>query len=52
MLHTFVDVSPFQREVRRAELEIVVNPRALSTALAENYVGAFRALCTSGRAMA
>jgi len=41
MLHTFADASPFQREVQRAELENVVNSRALSTALAENYVGAF-----------
>jgi p-hydroxybenzoate 3-monooxygenase len=41
MLHTFADASPFQREVQRAELENVVNSRALATALAENYVGAF-----------
>ena len=41
MLHTFEDASPFQREVQRAELENVVNSRALATALAENYVGAF-----------
>jgi p-hydroxybenzoate 3-monooxygenase len=41
ILHTFADASPFQREVQRAELENVVNSRALSTALAENYVGAF-----------
>jgi p-hydroxybenzoate 3-monooxygenase len=41
MLHTFADASPFQREVQRAELENVVSSRALSTALAENYVGAF-----------
>jgi len=41
MLHTFDDASPFQREVQRAELENVVASRALATALAENYVGAF-----------
>ena len=41
MLHTFADASPFQREVQRAELENVVNSRAMATALAENYVGAF-----------
>ncbi|HZG21670.1 MAG TPA: 4-hydroxybenzoate 3-monooxygenase [Herbaspirillum sp.] len=41
MLHTFEDATPFQRQIQRAELENVVNSRALSTALAENYVGAF-----------
>jgi len=41
MLHTFADASPFQREVQRAELENVVSSRAMATALAENYVGAF-----------
>ena len=41
MLHTFADATPFQSEVQRAELENVVNSRALATALAENYVGAF-----------
>ena len=41
MLHTFEDATPFQREVQRAELENVVVSRALATALAENYVGAF-----------
>ncbi|KKB63424.1 4-hydroxybenzoate 3-monooxygenase [Robbsia andropogonis] len=41
MLHTFSDASPFQQQIQRAELENVVNSRALSTALAENYVGAF-----------
>ncbi|MFX7808525.1 4-hydroxybenzoate 3-monooxygenase, partial [Acinetobacter baumannii] len=34
MLHTFDDASPFQRQIQRAELENVVNSRALSTALA------------------
>lgn len=41
MLHTFADASPFQQQLQRAELDNVVNSRALSTALAENYVGAF-----------
>jgi p-hydroxybenzoate 3-monooxygenase len=41
LLHTFEDASPFDREVQLAELENVVASRALSTALAENYVGAF-----------
>jgi len=41
MLHTFADASPFQREVQRAELDNVVSSRAMATALAENYVGAF-----------
>ncbi|WP_343583646.1 4-hydroxybenzoate 3-monooxygenase [Herbaspirillum sp.] len=41
MLHTFADASPFQQQLQRTELENVVNSRALSTALAENYVGAF-----------
>jgi p-hydroxybenzoate 3-monooxygenase len=41
MLHTFADASPFDREVQRAELECVIASRAIRTALAENYVGAF-----------
>jgi len=41
MLHTFADASPFERQVQRAELENVVASRAMSMALAENYVGAF-----------
>ncbi|MES2260041.1 MAG: 4-hydroxybenzoate 3-monooxygenase [Pseudomonadota bacterium] len=41
MLHTFADATPFERQVQRAELDCVVNSRAMSTALAENYVGAF-----------
>jgi len=41
MLHTFADASPFEREMRRAELDCVVGSRAMATALAENYVGAF-----------
>jgi len=41
MLHSFADASPFDQQVQRAELDNVVNSRALSMALAENYVGAF-----------
>jgi len=41
LLHTFADATPFQREMQRAELECVVSSRAMATALAENYVGAF-----------
>jgi p-hydroxybenzoate 3-monooxygenase len=41
MLHTFADATPFERRIQRAELENVVASRALRTALAENYVGAF-----------
>jgi p-hydroxybenzoate 3-monooxygenase len=41
LLHTFDDASPFERRIQRAELENVVASRALRTALAENYVGAF-----------
>jgi p-hydroxybenzoate 3-monooxygenase len=41
LLHTFEDASSFEREVQLAELENIVSSRALSTALAENYVGAF-----------
>ena len=41
MLHTFDDASSFQRQVQRAELDNVIASRALATALAENYVGAF-----------
>ena len=41
MLHTFATATPFERELQRAELENVVSSRALATALAENYVGAF-----------
>jgi p-hydroxybenzoate 3-monooxygenase len=41
LLHSFEDASPFEREVQLAELENIVASRALSTALAENYVGAF-----------
>jgi len=41
LLHTFEEASPFERQVQLAELENIVASRALSTALAENYVGAF-----------
>lgn len=41
MMHRFADATPFQQKIQRAELENVVHSRALSTALAENYVGAF-----------
>jgi p-hydroxybenzoate 3-monooxygenase len=41
LLHTFPDATPFKQEVQRAELECVVSSRAMATALAENYVGAF-----------
>ncbi|MGV7207025.1 4-hydroxybenzoate 3-monooxygenase [Oxalobacteraceae bacterium A2-2] len=41
MLHSFADASPFEREMQRAELRNVVSSRALATAVAENYVGAF-----------
>jgi p-hydroxybenzoate 3-monooxygenase len=41
LLHTFADASPFDRQVQLAELESVVSSRAMRTALAENYVGAF-----------
>lgn len=41
LLHTFDDASAFERRIQRAELENVVASRALRTALAENYVGAF-----------
>jgi p-hydroxybenzoate 3-monooxygenase len=41
LLHTFAEATPFEREMQRAELENVVSSRAMATALAENYVGAF-----------
>ena len=41
LLHTFADASPFERQIQRAELEAVVASRAMRTALAETYVGAF-----------
>lgn len=41
LLHTFAEATPFEQEMQRAELDNIVSSRALSTALAENYVGAF-----------
>ncbi|MBA5687074.1 4-hydroxybenzoate 3-monooxygenase [Rugamonas apoptosis] len=41
LMHTFADATPFEREMQRAELDNIVASRALATALAENYVGAF-----------
>ena len=41
LLHNFGDATPFQQQLQRAELDNVISSRALSTALAENYVGAF-----------
>ena len=41
LLHTFTEATPFEREMQRAELENIVTSRAMATALAENYVGAF-----------
>jgi p-hydroxybenzoate 3-monooxygenase len=41
LMHTFADATPFEREMQRAELENIVSSRAMATALAENYVGAF-----------
>ena len=41
MMHSFADASPFEQQVQRAELDNVISSRALSMALAENYVGAF-----------
>lgn len=41
LLHTFAEATPFEREMQRAELENIVASRAMATALAENYVGAF-----------
>jgi p-hydroxybenzoate 3-monooxygenase len=41
LLHTFDTHSPFERQLQRAEQEMVVSSRAMATALAENYVGAF-----------
>jgi len=39
--YTFTEASPFERQVHLAELENVGSWRAMQTALAENYVGAF-----------
>ena len=39
MLHRFPDDDGFQYKLQRSQLEYVVNSRAASTSLAENYVG-------------
>ncbi|MCF6370277.1 4-hydroxybenzoate 3-monooxygenase [Rhizobium halophilum] len=39
MLHRFPDTDAFSRKVQEAELDYLVQSRAASTALAENYVG-------------
>jgi p-hydroxybenzoate 3-monooxygenase len=41
LMHKFPDATPFSDAMQRAELDCVVNSRAMATALAENYVGAF-----------
>jgi p-hydroxybenzoate 3-monooxygenase len=41
LMHKFPDATPFSGAMQRAELECVVGSRAMATALAENYVGAF-----------
>ncbi len=39
LLHRFPDSEGFGQKIQEAELEYLVNSRAMSTALAENYVG-------------
>lgn len=39
LMHRFPDTEGFGQKVQEAELEYLVNSRALSTSLAENYVG-------------
>lgn len=39
MLHKNVNETPFEQKIHIADLDYVVNSRAASTALAENYVG-------------
>lgn len=39
LLHRFEENGPFGRRLQEAELDYLVNSRAASTALAENYVG-------------
>jgi p-hydroxybenzoate 3-monooxygenase len=41
LMHRFPDATPFSAAMQRAELDTVVSSRAMATALAENYVGAF-----------
>ncbi len=39
LMHRFPDTEGFGQKIQEAELEYLVNSRAMSTALAENYVG-------------
>ena len=39
MLHTFHDAGEFGARIQLAELDYVVNSRAATSSLAENYVG-------------
>ncbi|RUY75978.1 4-hydroxybenzoate 3-monooxygenase, partial [Mesorhizobium sp. M7A.F.Ca.CA.003.01.2.1] len=39
MLHCFPDTAEFGQRIQEAELDYLVQSRAASTALAENYVG-------------
>jgi p-hydroxybenzoate 3-monooxygenase len=39
MLHRFPDTDAFSQKVQEAELDYLVQSRAASTTLAENYVG-------------
>ena len=39
LMHLFPDAGPFGQRIQEAELDYLVNSRAASTALAENYVG-------------
>jgi p-hydroxybenzoate 3-monooxygenase len=38
-MHRFPNSSEFDQKVQEAELDYLVHSRAMSTALAENYVG-------------
>jgi p-hydroxybenzoate 3-monooxygenase len=39
LMHRFPETGPFGRRIQAAELDYLVNSRAASTVLAENYVG-------------
>ena len=39
LLHRFPDTQGFGQKMQEAELDYLVNSKAMSTALAENYVG-------------
>ena len=39
LMHRFPDTDGFGQKLQEAELDYLVNSRAMSTALAENYVG-------------